>query len=420
VAEGTQEAPQPDRDGSPTPGRVLLITPRWARDGGVGAHLLASAGALASGGSEVIVVAARIEAEPIAGVTLYHRPGLAKRELPIEARLGDALASDASVAHLHQIDDPEVVQALAPSTPVVISAHGYTACTSAVHYFGPGHECSRPHGPGCVPNLIRCAHSRNPTTLPSRYRHATRGLHALAGADLAISYSSAVDRHLAANGVTKRAIVPYFPTAPIAAADAQPRRVVFAGRVVPPKGVGVLIRAAREVQGEFVICGDGRQTDSLRRLARRLGVQDRVRFTGWLPAAELARELASAAVVVLPSVWPEPFGIVGIEAHAAGRPVIASETGGVGDWLEHGVSGLMVPPGDARALARALAELLEDPARQRELGSAGARSVSARFSAARHLAVLREAYARARATWQSRIGNGAVELAAAAPRAAVG
>jgi D-inositol-3-phosphate glycosyltransferase len=119
-------------------------------------------------------------------------------------------------------------------------------------------------------------------------------------------------------------------------------------------------------------------------------------------------------------VWPEPFGIVGIEAHAAGRPVIASETGGVGDWLEHGVSGLMVPPGDARALALALAELLEDPARQRELGSAGARSVSARFSAARHLAVLREAYARARATWQARIGNGAVELAAAAPRAAVG
>jgi len=106
-------------------------------------------------------------------------------------------------------------------------------------------------------------------------------------------------------------------------------------------------------------------------------------------------------VVVMPSLWPEPFGLVGIEALAAGRPVIASATGGVGDWLEHGVSGLLVKPGDVQDLARALNQLLADPQRQRAMGIAGREAVNARFSPERHVAAVLEAYGEARARWQS-------------------
>lgn len=179
------------------------------------------------------------------------------------------------------------------------------------------------------------------------------------------------------------------------------RRVVFAGRVVAPKGVDVLIRAARAVEAEFVICGDGWRLEKTRKLAHKLGVQERVRFEGWLDAGELARELAEASVVVVPSIWPEPFGLVGIEAFAAGRPVIASSTGGIGDWLKDGVNGLSVKPGDADALARALNELLADTDRQQEMGAAGKRMVEARFSPARHVAAVVEAYAHAHSTWVS-------------------
>lgn len=243
---------------------------------------------------------------------------------------------------------------------------------------------------------------RNPTSLPSRYRKATRGLDALRRADLAVSYSSFVDRHLAVNGVTRRAIVPYFPTMPSKAGSghAARRRVVFAGRVVAPKGVGVLIRAARHVDAEFVICGDGRGLGAMRKLARRLGVEQRIRFTGWLEAGQLAQELADASVVAVPSLWPEPFGLVGIEAFAAGRPAVASATGGTRDWLQEGVSGVCVPPGDAAALAQALNELLADPDRQQRMGSAGRRAVGARFSAERHLETLLAAYADARSHWE--------------------
>jgi glycosyltransferase involved in cell wall biosynthesis len=389
-----------------TPTSVLLGTPLWGRNGGVAAHVEASATLLARHGLRVTVLAARVDrGEQVPGVTICHSPELFNRNASIDRRLGDALASHPEAIHLHQLDDPEIVDALRGSAPVVVSAHAYTACTSGVHYFRPGHECTRPHGPGCVPNLtVRgCAHVRDPRPLPSSYRQAARGLDALKRADLAISYSTSVDRHLAVNGVARRAVVPLFTTmVPQAGSGhATRRRVVFAGRIVRPKGVGVLIRAARAVDAELVICGDGFQMNAMRRLARRLGVERRVNFTGWLGAEDLARELADASVVAIPSLWPEPFGLIGIEALAAGRPVIASSTGGVLDWLEDDVTGLCVRPGDVRGLARALGELLADPERQRVMGTAGRKMVATRFSPERHVAALLEGYRTARSTWQA-------------------
>jgi glycosyltransferase involved in cell wall biosynthesis len=326
----------------------------------------------------------------------------------IQTRLGEPLSIWPDVTHVHQLDDPGIVNVMRMKAPMVISAHGYPGCTSGVYYFDPGHECTRAHGPGCIPNLVArgCAHTRHPKTLPSKFREVSRGLQALRRADLVVSYSSAVDRHLAANGLLRRAVIPYFPTlaAKLGSGHAARRRVVFAGRLVPSKGVDILIRAAAEVNAELVICGEGRQRDELRALAQRIGVESRVCFKGWMSADELADELANASVVVLPSLWPEPFGIVGIEALAAGRPAVASATGGIVDWLEDGVCGLCVAPGDAGALARALGELLDDPDRQRAMGAAGREVVAARFSPERHVDTLIDAYRSARSTWWSERG----------------
>jgi glycosyltransferase involved in cell wall biosynthesis len=401
---------------------VLLVTPRWTRDGGVATHVMASATALAEHGVDVSVLAARVESTaPVAGVTVHHGPQLFNADAPPEVRLGEAMSSRPTAVHLHQFHDPDIVRFMQADAPVLISAHGYTACTSGVHYFRPGHECTRAHGLGCVPNLALrgCAHTRRPQSLPSSYERADRGLDALRRADLAVSYSSAIDRHLATNGVTRRRVIPLFTTMipAIGAGHADRRRVVFAGRIVAPKGVGILIRAARAVDAEFLICGDGRRLDAMRRLARRFGVLDRVSFRGWLGGEELARELAEASVVVMPSVWPEPFGLVGIEAFAAGRPVIASATGGVYDWLEDGINGLGVKPGDPRALAQALNELLADPPRQQAMGAAGKEKVAARFSRANHVAALLDAYQSARATWE---GSGRERSAAAPSSRALG
>lgn len=397
--------------GAPLPRSVVLVTPLWSRHGGVATHVQSSAAALARRGVHVTVLAAQVEqGEEIAGVSVAHRPELANPKIDPSERVGEALCKDAEVVHLHQLDDPGLVASLRERAPVVISVHGYSACPSGVYYFRPGQECTRSHGPGCVPNLLLrgCAHMRDPRPLPQAYRRAGEALRALLEADLTVSYSSAVDRHLAANGVPRRTIVPLFTTMSprTGSGHAERRRVVFAGRVVAAKGVSVLIRAIADLDGELVICGEGWQLEAMRRLARREGIDSRVRFTGWLAAEQLAQELADASVVAMPSLWPEPFGLVGIEALAAGRPVIASATGGVADWLQDGVSGLTVPPGDRRALALALERLLADPERQREMGEAGRRSVAERFTVARHVSALADAYARAREHWTLRRRSG--------------
>jgi glycosyltransferase involved in cell wall biosynthesis len=404
LASDSQTPPRSELSSAPR--SVLMVTPLWSRNGGVATHVQASAMALAERGTIVHVLAARVDSdESLPGITIYHSPKLPSSEVSMGERLGAALSFEPELIHLHQLDDPDVVELMRRHAPVVVSAHGYTACPSGVYYFRPGQECRRSHGPGCVPNLVirGCAHMLDPRPLPRAYRRAGRGLQALKSADLTIAYSSSVERHLAANGVTRRRVVPLFSTmvAKSGSGHAARRRVVFAGRVVAAKGTSVLIRAARDVDGEFVICGDGWQLDAMRKLARRLGVQRRVHFKGWLPAQELAEELANASVVVMPSLWPEPFGLVGIEALSAGRPVIASSTGGIGDWLQDGVSGLCVPPGDAPALARALNELLASPGRQQEMGIAGRETVATRFSVERHVAELLEAYGSARARWES-------------------
>jgi glycosyltransferase involved in cell wall biosynthesis len=400
------------------PGTVLMVTPTLTRDGGVAAHVRASAAALAAQGVAVSVVATNIEqADGLEQVTLHRCARLRDPTAPLQERVGDTLSPPPDVIHLHHVDDPGLTLALRAFAPVLVSAHVYTACPSGAHYFRPGEECTRAHGPGCVPNLLLrgCAHTRYPKTLPRKYAEAGRGRAALAACDLAVSYSSAVDRHLADNGISHRAIVPYFPT--MAARPRSPqaptRRVVFAGRMVRTKGVEVLLRAARDVEVELVLCGDGRELAAMRALAERLGIAARTHFRGWMGAEELAQELADASIVAVPSLWPEPFGIVGIEAFAAGRPAIASDTGGIPDWLEHGVNGLAVPAGDVGALSGALSALLEDPQRQQAMGLAGRATVAAQFSGERHVEALRSAYAQARERWAA--GRGELPLGASAP-----
>ncbi len=385
---------------------VLLVTPRWRRDGGVATHVMASASALAAHGVEVHVLAAVIEpGEHVPGITFHHSPDLYNADVSPQQRVDAAMSCSPRIVHFHQFEDADVASHIQRSAPLIVSVHGYSACTSAVHYFRPGEECDRPHGAGCVPNLLArgCAHTRNPSWLPGSFRRATRSVQLLRQADLVISYSSVIDRHLLANGILRRARAPLFSTLPPAAiAGARRRRVVFAGRVVRPKGVQVLLRAASTLDVELVICGDGRDLDSLRSLASRLDVGDRVSFKGWLAPAALASELAEAQVVAIPSVWPEPFGLVGIEAFTLGTPVVASATGGIGDWLEHGVSGLAVAPGEVAALAEALGELLADPQRARAMGAAGRESVASRFTPARHVSALLAAFNSARVGWERR------------------
>ncbi len=169
-----------------------------------------------------------------------------------------------------------------------------------------------------------------------------------------------------------------FSPAPNGNPDASPYgpRMIFACRqLFPRKGIRFLIEAAAQLRATFpdlelVLAGDGFERPDLERLAEDRGIARQTTFLGWVPNAELPRYYRAAAVSVIPSL-EEGFGIPAAEAMGCEVPVVASDAGGLPEVVEDGVTGRVVPRGDAGALADAIAGLLRDPALRHRMGKAG-------------------------------------------------
>lgn len=167
-------------------------------------------------------------------------------------------------------------------------------------------------------------------------------------------------------------------------APAKGKIVLYVGRLVAEKGVQVLLEAVPAVlhhhpDALFFIAGRGPYEEELRSLAGRLGVGTHVRFLGYVEEREKQRLMRQASVIVVPSLY-EPFGIIALEAMAAGTPVVATDAGGLDEVLDHWVTGIKVPAGDPGALGQAISEVLGDDALSRGLAARAAVAVRERFS----------------------------------------
>jgi glycosyltransferase involved in cell wall biosynthesis len=163
-------------------------------------------------------------------------------------------------------------------------------------------------------------------------------------------------------------------------AGAEPR-MLCVGRLIPIKGHIVLLRAfaaARESIPELRLdlAGRGPLEPALRALAKELRIDDAVRFLGYV--APVQRAIEESAFVAVPSMG-EGFGMVALEAMERARPVIAAEIGGLGELVEDGVTGFLVPPGEAEPLAAAIVALAADPKLRARMAAAGRRRALDRF-----------------------------------------
>lgn len=155
--------------------------------------------------------------------------------------------------------------------------------------------------------------------------------------------------------------------------------VLFVGRLVREKGVWLIIDSFKELlnivpEAKLIVVGKGPEEMYLRDYARRLGLEHKIYFTGFI-ADEIRNQLYQMCqVAVFPSLY-EPFGIVALEAMALGKPVIVSDTGGLGEVVEHGYTGLKFPSGDKKALSRVLADVLLDYDLAQRLSRAGQEEV---------------------------------------------
>jgi len=206
-----------------------------------------------------------------------------------------------------------------------------------------------------------------------------------------------MQRELAVHGVTAD-LIPYSVSTPDADSDANDNDasdIIYAGRMDPLKGGMLLLEALPLIQQRIggalrvVFAGDG--PDRARWEARAAAImhshpQVEVTFSGWCSEARVATLMRGSRLLVVPSVWPEPFGSVGVSAARQGIPAAAFSVGGISQWLHDGVNGHLAPalPPTVNGLADAAVKCLADPRHYAEL-SHGARCMATNFTMDRHL-----------------------------------
>ncbi len=309
----------------------------------------------------------------------------------IRRRFGEILdLEQPDVVHCNNIYSPVLIRHFFGKVPIVRTVHDYRfMCPNLLKLTERKKElCEKPMGlvcyrEGCLSPLDQ--NGLRHMLLLRWEREVSKDF------DKLITKSAHMKRQLMQSGVPghKVEVVPLSITLPeVSRYDGHLRDpdvapvILFVGRVAEEKGLGVMLRALARLGSPFeaVIAGEGPVENEMRDLADELGLDDRVHFVGWKGGADLEQLYHDCHVVVVPSIWPEPFGLVGLEAMSNAKPVIAFEVGGIPEWLDHEHSGLLVPVGDEAGLAAAMEKLLEHPELALQLGINGRAEVEARFT----------------------------------------
>ena len=303
--------------------------------------------------------------------------------------------------YLHSISNLDVLEALLQSgKPLVRHVHDHRLyCLRGYKYnYFTREICRRPAGLHCI---LPCAAfiGRNPVgKFPLRwqsYEAKRKEILLNQRCHRFIAYSQYHKEELVRNGFAAERVHVNVPVrgpgaeGPVSSLGER-NLVLFAGQIIRGKGVDLLLRALSKVSVPFeaIILGDGNHRPYCERLCGRLGLSDRVRFRGFVSREIMKDFTLQASVLVVSSVWPEPFGLVGPEALSYGVPVVAFDAGGIREWLIDGENGFLVPWMDTDVMAARVERLLRDKELARRLGQRGRDLVNQQHDAKRQLDAL--------------------------------
>jgi glycosyltransferase involved in cell wall biosynthesis len=311
------------------------------------------------------------------------------------------------ILYTHILSDTDLeAGALAIGVPSVYFAHAYHGtCISGrkAHSFPAPIPCNRRFGTACLAYYFprRCG-GLSALTMVSAYRTQLRRLELIRRHNAVVTASDHMRKEYLRHGVEPHRLItlPYghprrgtyeLPEPP---ARSPGWRLLFLGRMDALKGGDALLAAipllAEPLRRDLrvIVAGDGPARGGWERVGR--AVQARypdvkVEFTGWLESGARDAAMASAHLLVVPSLWPEPFGRVGLEAGLWGTPAVAFDVGGISEWLRDGYNGHFAPadPPSAAGLAAAITHSLQDGAHYAAL-RAGAFEAATRRSAEDH------------------------------------
>jgi glycosyltransferase involved in cell wall biosynthesis len=334
------------------------------------------------------------------GISIYRWAPEIVKPTEIRIQLLEILVREKpDIVYLHDLFEPELVTRIIQMVPTVGYMHiFFPVCPGLAKLFKRGDQvCDRPYGAGCIPMIYlrRCASARNPLSVLRIMRSTKEFLDAYRSLPKVIVASRYMRDLTVENGFSadRIEILPYFINMPDTGQlaepepDSDPPGIFFAGRLEHVKGLPYLFKALHRMKNlsQLYIAGDGSLKSYYAQLARDMGLAHRVRFLGWLSDGQLDEYYRRCVVTVMPTLMPEPFGKVGVEAMANGRPVVAFDVGGMSDWLKDGHNGFLVPPRDVDQLASRLDQVLDNPSLAASLGTNGRLHVERNYSIARHI-----------------------------------
>ena len=174
------------------------------------------------------------------------------------------------------------------------------------------------------------------------------------------------------------------PSLPVTSLPFDPPSLLCMGRLIPEKGFDIAIRSLHIIHEVFpslhlVIAGEGQSRGQLEMLVEELGLGNSVEFIGWCAPENIPGLINAATIVLMPSRWQEPFGLVALQAAQMGRPVIASQTGGLPEVVADNETGLLFEKENSTKLARQVVNLLQHPEIAIQLGSSARKRAQQKF-----------------------------------------
>lgn len=294
------------------------------------------------------------------------------------------------VVYLHKVPSIAFLKPWHGSLRMVRMVHDHDLCCPRRHkyYLATGMVCRRRFDWGCIFDgafiepAPETAWRIRPVDIAGRFREMRRNRHLAA----LLVGSRFMREELLINGFGADRVHILPPVVKMAVPPDPPppgeRNILYVGQLIRGKGVDLLLKALTMVRQPWTlsVVGEGNARPGLESLAGQLGLSGRVTFRGWIPREELGGEYAAARLSVVPSRWPEPFGMVGLEAMLHARPVVGFAVGGIPDWLEDGETGFAVPEQDLGAMAGAIDRLLADRRLAGGMGAKGRARALERFS----------------------------------------
>jgi glycosyltransferase involved in cell wall biosynthesis len=379
--------------------RIVVAHESVGTEGGVETYLLSVIRALGDRGHQVALLYHR-RSDAASPLRSSAHMAVGVEERGMDAALDELRQWGPDAAFSHNMGPLDVDRQLLSRWPVVKMLHGYFGtCVSGLkmHAFPAARVCERTFGPACLALYVprRCGQLA-PAAMVQGYRWASRQGDLFRRYTAVIVASQYMRDEMARHGVPedRLKVLPLFSTlvstmSSEAAAGGEPDTLLFAGRITTLKGGHVLIaaaaRAARELgrPGRIIMAGAGPQMEAWRSLASSLGVP--LDLLGWVGLEDRVRVYERGQLVAVPSLWPEPFGLAGLDAASLGRPAVAFDVGGIREWLADGVNGRLVAPRDGEAgLARAIVAMLREPLERERMGQR-ALEVARRMSITAHI-----------------------------------